>query len=150
MEYIIENHNYPIINILNNIHIFELIYTLNTNLFFNFEKNIINDNEINIKIFLQNIGNITLDNFYLDLNVKKIIENNNIKFVIHNNDLEFDNIQFNYFEIEIDYINDNKYKIEMHYELNKDIYNKMINNIFNKILKKIFSNLHTYLCQINI
>ena len=147
-EYIVENNNYPIINILNNIHIFELIYNLNINLLQKFKKKLINDNQINTICYMKNLYGLILDNFYLDINVIKNNTNDYITYTITNNDLEFDNIQFNLFNVKISNLLESKYLIKIEYDINENIYSKPIVNLFKKIMMKLFSNLETYLCKI--
>lgn len=147
-EYIVENNNYPIINILNNIHIFELIYNLNINLLQKFKKKLISDKQINTICYMKNLSGLILDNFYLDINVVKNNTNDYITYTITNNDLEFDNIQFNLFNVKISNLLASKYLIKIEYEINENIYSKPIVNLFKKIMMKLFSNLETYLCKI--
>jgi hypothetical protein len=147
-EYIVENNSYPIINILNNIYIFELIYNLNVNLLQKFKKKLISDNQINTTCYMKNLFGLILDNFYLDINVIKNNTNDFITYNITNNNLEFDNIQFNLFNVKISRLHTSKYLIKIEYEINEEIYSKPIVNIFKKIMMKLFSNLETYLCKI--
>ena len=147
-EYIVENNNYPIINILDNVHIFELIYELNGNLLQKFKKELINKNQINTICYMKNLSGLILDNFYLDINVVKKNTNDCITYYVKNNDLEFDNIQFNKFNVKIYNLHTSKYLIKIEYEINEEIYSKPVVNIFKKIMIKLFSNLETYLCKI--
>mgnify|MGYP003974387783 CR=1 FL=1 len=147
-EYIVENNNYPIINILDNIHVFELIYQLNKSLLQKFEKKIISDNQINTICYMKNLSGLILDNFYLDINVVKNNTNDCIIYNVTNNNFEFDNIQFNIFNVKISNLHTSKYLIRIEYDINEKIYSKPIVNIFKKIMIKLFSNLETYLCKI--
>lgn len=147
-EYIVENNNYPIINILDNIHVFELIYQLNKSLLQKFEKKIISDNQINTICYMKNLSGLILDNFYLDVNVVKNNMNDCIIYNVTNNNFEFDNIQFNIFNVKISNLYTSKYLIRIEYDINEKIYSKPIVNIFKKIMIKLFSNLETYLCKI--
>jgi chemotaxis protein CheY-P-specific phosphatase CheC len=147
-EYIVENNNYPIINILDNVHIFELIYELNGNLLQKFKKELINKNQINTICYMKNLSGLILDNFYLDINVVKKNTNDCITYYVKNNDLEFDNIQFNKFNVKISNLHTSKYLIKIEYEINEEIYSKPVVNLFKKIMIKLFSNLETYLCKI--
>jgi hypothetical protein len=147
-EYIVENNNYPIINILDNIHVFELIYQLNKSLLQKFEKKIISDNQINTICYMKNLSGLILDNFYLDVNVVKNNMNDCIIYNVTNNNIEFDNIQFNIFNVKISNLYTSKYLIRIEYDINEKIYSKPIVNIFKKIMIKLFSNLETYLCKI--
>ena len=147
-EYIVENNSYPIINILNNVHIFELIYELNGNLLQKFKKKLISDSQINTICYMKNLSGLILDNFYLDINVIKINTNDYITYNVTNSNLEFDNIQFKLFNVKISKLHTSKYLIEIEYEINEEIYSKPIVNIFKKIMMKLFSNLETYLCKI--
>jgi len=146
INYIVENNNYPIINILSNINIFELVYSLGTNILKDFKKNFINDDTM---ILACNFNNIPiLSSFYINLMITKKLEDNKIIYVITNNDNEFDSIQFNYFNIYVTQQEQNKYKIILDYDINKEMYSKPIISFVNKILNKLFSNLETYLCKI--
>jgi len=147
-EYIVENNNYPIINILDNVHIFELIYELNGNLLQKFKKELINKNQINTICYMKNLSGLILDNFYLDINVVKKNTDDCITYYVKNNDLEFDNIQFNKFNVNISNLHTSKYLIKIEYEINEEIYSKPVVNLFKKIMIKLFSNLETYLCKI--
>tara|TARA_Y100000022_G_scaffold186216_1_gene182663 strand:- start:159 stop:653 length:495 start_codon:yes stop_codon:yes gene_type:complete len=147
-EYIVENNNYPIINILDNVHIFELIYELNGNLLQKFKKELINKNQINTICYMKNLSGLILDNFYLDINVVKKNTDDYITYYVKNNDLEFDNIQFNKFNVKISNLHTSKYLIKIEYEINEEIYSKPVVNLFKKIMIKLFSNLETYLCKI--
>ncbi len=97
---------------------------------------------------MKNLSGLILDNFYLDINVIKKNTNNYITYNVTNSNLEFDNIQFNLFNVKISNLNASKYLIKIEYEINEEIYSKPIVNIFKKIMMKLFSNLETYLCKI--
>lgn len=148
--YVVYNENYPIINILNNINMFELIYVLNSDLLQNFNKHVKNDDNINIICYIKNLSGLTLDNFYIDVDIERKFENNDIQYVITNTNLDFDNIQFTNFTVTISKINDTEFTIKIQYSLNEELYSKMISNILKKLIAKLFSNLEKYLCEINI
>ena len=148
--YVVYNENYPIINILNNINMFELIYVLNPDLLQNFNKDVKNDNNMNFICYMKNLSGLTLDNFYIDINVEKKYDNNDIVYVVTNTNDDFDNIQFNNFTVTISKINDTEFNITIQYSFNEELYSKIINNILKKIIMKLFSNLQKYLCEINI
>ena len=148
--YVVYNENYPIINILNNINMFELIYVLNPDLLQNFNKDVKNDNNMNFICYMKNLSGLTLDNFYIDINVEKKYDNNDIVYVVNNTNDDFDNIQFNNFTVTISKINDTEFNITIQYSFNEELYSKIINNILKKIIMKLFSNLQKYLCEINI
>lgn len=146
INYIVENNNYPIINILSNLNIFELVYSLGTNILKDFKKKFINDNTMTMTCNFNNIP--ILSSFYINLMITRKLEDNRIIYVITNNDNEFDSIQFNYFNIYITQQEHNKYKIILDYDINKEMYSKPIVSFVDKILNKLFSNLETYLCKI--
>ena len=72
-EYNISNSNYPVINILNNIHIFELIYSLNPKLLQKFNKTFVNEDNMKFICYMRNLSGLTLDNFYLNVSIEKNI-----------------------------------------------------------------------------
>ena len=97
---------------------------------------------------MKNLSGLILDNFYLDINVVKKNTDDYITYYVKNNDLEFDNIQFNKFNVKISNLHTSKYLIKIEYEINEEIYSKPVVNLFKKIMIKLFSNLETYLCKI--
>tara|TARA_B100000073_G_C23404934_1_gene440760 strand:+ start:12 stop:311 length:300 start_codon:yes stop_codon:yes gene_type:complete len=99
---------------------------------------------------MKNLSGLTLDNFYIDINVEKKYDNNDIVYVVTNTNDDFDNIQFNNFTVTISKINDTEFNITIQYSFNEELYSKIINNILKKIIMKLFSNLQKYLCEINI
>ena len=149
-EYNVTNDKYPIINILNNIYVFELIYSLNPDLLQRLDKTLIDEDNMNLVCYMKNLSGLTLDNFYLDVSVKKSNKDNQIQYKITNNNFNFDNIQFKEFFVTITELNDNHFTIKIKYSLNEDLYSRVIINILKKLIAKLFSNLETYLCKITI
>jgi len=141
MKYFIENNNYPMNKILENLAIFELLYPTNTKLINNCNIKNISENSLFLNFYINDISDLGLDNFNLNVKVKRKIENNKIIYKLKNINDELENIQFNKFNINIIKFNNNKYNIEIEYDINKKIYNKMFVNLFNKIIVKIFKNL---------
>ena len=149
-EYNISNSNYPVINILNNIHIFELIYSLNPKLLQKFNKTFVNEDNMKFICYMRNLSGLTLDNFYLNVSIEKKYIDKQIQYKITNNDLNFDNIQFKNFIVTITKLNDIQFNIKIEYSLDEELYSTVIINILNKLIAKLFSNLETYLCKITI
>lgn len=141
MKYFIENNNYPMNKILENFAIFELLYPTNTKLINNCNIKKISENSLFLNFYINDISDLGLDNFNLNVKIKSKIENNKIIYKLKNINDELENIQFNKFNINIIKFNNNKYNIEIEYDINKKIYNKMFVNLFNKIIVKIFKNL---------
>ena len=149
-EYNVTNDKYPVINILNNIYVFELIYSLNPDLLQRLDKTFIDEDNMNLVCYMKNLSGLTLDNFYLDVSIKKSNKNNQIQYKITNNNFNFDNIQFKEFIVTITELNDAHFTIKIEYSLDEDLYSRVIINILKKLIAKLFSNLETYLCKITI
>jgi hypothetical protein len=149
-EYNVTNDKYPIINILNNIYVFELIYSLNPDLLQRLDKTLIDEDNMNLVCYMKNLSGLTLENFYLDVSIKKSNKDNQIQYKITNNNLNFDNIQFKEFIVTITELNDSHFTIKIEYSLDEDLYSRVIINILKKLIAKLFSNLETYLCKITI
>lgn len=145
MEYIVENENYPVFDVLKNINIFKLIFTINEEILSDFNKELLNDNEINVNFNLKQLKKLDLENFYLDLDIKREKGEDNVKFIIENSDDEIENIQFKKFVFDVIFVNEDKYKMLINYEINDELYDKKNVKIFSKIIKKIFKNLQVYL-----
>ena len=145
MEYIVENENYPVFDVLKNINIFKLIFTINEEILSDFNKELLNDNEINVNFNLKELKKLNLKNFYLDLDIKREKGEDNVKFIIENSDDEIENIQFKKFVFDVIFVNEDKYKMLINYEINDELYDKKNVKIFSKIIKKIFKNLQVYL-----
>jgi hypothetical protein len=149
-EYNVTNDKYPIINILNNIYVFELIYSLNPDLLQRLDKTLIDEDNMNLVCYMKNLSGLTLENFYLDVSIKKSNKDNQIQYKITNNNFNFDNIQFKEFIVTITELNDSHFTIKIEYSLDEDLYSRVIINILKKLIAKLFSNLETYLCKITI
>lgn len=149
-EYNVTNDKYPVINILNNIYVFELIYSLNPDLLQRLDKTFIDEDNMNLVCYMKNLSGLTLDNFYLDVSIKKSNKDNQIQYKITNNNFNFDNIQFKEFIVTITELNDTHFTIKIEYSLDEDLYSRVIINILKKLIAKLFSNLETYLCKITI
>ena len=149
-EYNVTNDKYPVINILNNIYVFELIYSLNPDLLQRLDKTFIDEDNMNLVCYMKNLSGLTLDNFYLDVSIKKSNKDNQIQYKITNNNFNFDNIQFKEFIVTITELNDAHFTIKIEYSLDEDLYSRVIINILKKLIAKLFSNLETYLCKITI
>ena len=149
-EYNVTNDKYPVINILNNIYVFELIYSLNPDLLQRLDKTLIDEDNMNLVCYMKNLSGLTLDNFYLDVSIKKSNKDNQIQYKITNNNFNFDNIQFKEFIVTITELNDAHFTIKIEYSLDEDLYSRVIINILKKLIAKLFSNLETYLCKITI
>lgn len=149
-EYNINNNKYPVINILNNIYVFELLYSLNPELLQKLDKTFINEDNMKFTCYMKNLSGLSLDNFHLDVSIEKTNKDNKIQYKIKNNNFNFDNIQFKKFIVTITELNDGHFTIELEYSLDEELYSRVIINILKKIIAKLFSNLETYLCQITI
>ena len=149
-EYNVTNDKYPLINILNNIYVFELIYSLNPDLLQRLDKTLIDEDNMNLVCYMKNLSGLSLDNFYLDVSIKKNNRDNQIQYKITNNNFNFDNIQFKEFIVTISELNDSHFTIKIEYSLDEDLYSRVIINILKKVIAKLFSNLETYLCKITI
>ena len=149
MKYFINNPNFPMYKIMENFSIFELLEPTNTKLINNCTLNKISEDINDLNFGINDINDLGLDKFSIKLKIERIIEKNNIFYYLENINNDFENIQFNLFQITINKINNNKYTIDVNYNFNDQLYNKMLTNIFNKIIIKIFKNLEERLNRLH-
>ena len=148
MKYLIDNSNYPMNKIVENFSLFDFLEPTNTKLINNCVLKKISDDVTKIFFNFNDINNLGLDKFKINLKMKRQIYKNNILYFLENTNNDFENIQFSSFKILINKINNNKYTIDINYDFNNELYNKMLKNIFNKIIIKIFKNLEERLNKI--
>jgi len=144
MKTIIPN-NVSSVQILSSFATFELFYEQNKLLFSEFKQSNIMEDSCDIIYRLQNINQIPLNHFYIDIHVKRFITEKRIQYTITNNNDSIHNIQLLTGLIDIYLIDVDQLQIEVQCSIDETIYPKPIVQLFNRIAEKLFIKCIMYL-----